>query len=275
MHVDSEEGRGLRVPRRVAIIGRGLIGGSFEKAALRAGFCVKCLHHGDSGFEDAEMVIVCLPPDAIVPWVRSKCSSFAKGAVVVDAAGTKAAIMAEMEGVPKDGWTFVGGHPMAGREVSGYENSIANLFDGASMLLVPERDGPVPGFLEPFFKSLGFGRVVVTTADRHDEMIAFTSQLCHVIATAYARDPLVPESQGFTSGSYADMTRIATQDPAIWSELFRENGKALVEVVDRFIARIGEFRAALAAGDRSAIAEIIKSGADAKRAYEYQKGSQL
>ena len=99
-------------------------------------------------------------------------------------------------------------------------------------------------------------------------MIAFTSQLCHVIATAYSRDPLVPESRGFTSGSYADMTRIATQDPAIWSELFRENSKALVEVIDRFVARICEFRAALAADDRSAIAEIIKSGAEAKRRYD-------
>ena len=268
MHVDSEEGRGLRVPRRIAIIGRGLIGGSFEKAALRAGFDVKCLHHGDSGFEDAELVIVCLPPDAIVPWISANSPSFAKGATVVDAAGTKTAIMAAMEGVAKDGWTFVGGHPMAGREVSGYENSLESLFDGASMLLVPEKGGNAPDFLEPFFKSLGFGRVVVTTAERHDEMIAFTSQLCHVIATAYSRDPLVPESRGFTSGSYADMTRIATQDPAIWSELFRENGKALVEVIDRFVARISEFRAALAADDRSAIAEIIKSGAEAKRRYD-------
>lgn len=256
---------------RVAVVGMGLIGGSFEKAASRAGYAVRAIHHGDSaGFEDADLVLVCLPPGAVVPWIEARRTSFRKGAVVVDIAGVKGAIMSAMSGVPRDGWTFVGGHPMAGREVSGYENSLADLFVGASMILVPEEGERAAGEadmarLRAFFESVGFERTIVTTAGRHDEMIAFTSQLCHAVATAYSRDALVPDTPGFSAGSFSDMTRIATQDPAIWSDLFVTNAKPLLEVVDRLVGRLGEFRAALAAGDRARIAAIVAEGADAKR----------
>lgn len=255
--------------RRVCVVGMGLIGGSMLKAAQRAGHEVVAIHHGDEhGFETAEVILVCLPPEAIVPWIRSHADRFAEGTVVVDIAGTKRAICRELLAMPKSGWTFVGGHPMAGREVSGYENSLATLFDGASMILVPdERSCPsdLTAWLGDFFRTLGFARIVVTTADRHDRMIAFTSQLCHVIATAYARDPLVVETPGFSAGSYADMTRIATQDPAVWSELFAGNGDLLAEVLDSFMSRLDGFRSALRNCDRSAMAEIIAEGAAAKR----------
>ena len=254
---------------KVAVIGLGLIGGSFEKASLRAGHEVVALHHGDTtGFEDADLVLVCLPPDAVVPWIKANASRFRAGAAVVDIAGVKREILKEFQAAfptPPAGWTFVGGHPMAGREVSGYANSLATLFDGASMILVPLAGTAVPAPLKDYFRSVGFGRVVVTTPEHHDEMIAFTSQLCHVIATAYSRDALVPETPGYSAGSYADMTRIATQDPAVWSELFRSNADSLLDVVDRFIGRMNEFRNALAAGDKDAVAGIIAEGAAAKR----------
>ncbi len=255
---------------KVAVVGLGLIGGSFEKASLRAGHEVATLHHGDAtGYETAELILVCLPPDAVVPWIAEHAPRFRKGAVVVDIAGVKREILRAFKAAfpaPPAGWTFVGGHPMAGREVSGYANALATLFDGASMILVPPSPPPqaLPA-LEAFFRSLGFARVVVTTAERHDEMIAFTSQLCHVIATAYARDPLVSDTPGYSAGSYADMTRIATQDPAVWSELYRANGDLLLAVVDRFAGRLDAFRSALASGDGEAMAKIIAEGAEAKR----------
>lgn len=255
----------------VAIIGLGLIGGSFEKASRRAGFTVAALHHQDeTGFEAADVILVCLPPAAIVPWIAAHAPRFKKGACVIDIAGIKRGILSEFRRAfptPPTAWTFVGGHPMAGREVSGYENALATLFDGASMILVPPDplDETLESRLRDFFRALGFVRVVVTDAAHHDAMIAFTSQLCHVIATAYARDALVPETVGFSAGSYADMTRIATQDPAIWSELFLSNADALLPVLDRFQTRLGEVRVALQSGDRAGLARIISEGAAAKK----------
>lgn len=257
---------------KVAIVGLGLIGGSFEKASIRAGHEVAPLHHGDTtGFESADLILLCLPPEAIVPWMVRHQGAIRPDAFVIDIAGIKRDIMRDYEKAfsERPAWTFIGGHPMAGREVSGYANSLADLFVGASMILVPPSEAPADreiGPLEAYFRSVGFKRVVVTTAEKHDEMIAFTSQLCHVIATAYSRDGLVPETPGFSAGSYADMTRIATQDPAIWASLFLSNRDSLGEVVDRFIMRMTEFRAALADGDRAKIEKIISEGAEAKRA---------
>lgn len=253
---------------KVAVAGLGLIGGSLYKAALAAGHEAVGLHHGDSAsVGDADVVFVAMPPDAIVPWIRSRAGDFRRGAFVIDVCGVKTPVMEEMAKVPQDGWTFVGGHPMAGREVSGYENSSAGLFAGASMLLTPP-----PGLaagdrarLEAFFKSLGFGMVVFTTPARHDEMIAFTSQLCHVIASAYSQDRRVEDAIGYSAGSYANMTRIATMDPEVWTSLFMHDAKSLGEVLDSFIERLGRFRAALAAGDEAALKAFISAGAEAKR----------
>jgi len=254
----------------VAVVGLGLIGGSFEKASLRAGHATVSLHHGDeTGFEQSDIVLVCLPPEAIAPWIADHAARFKPGAIVVDICGVKSGILAEMERVPRVGWTFVGGHPMAGREVSGYENSLATLFDGASMILTPfaGTSDEVLATLRAFFASVGFAETVVTTPQEHDEMIAFTSQLCHIIATTYARDPRVAKSRGFSAGSYANMTRIATQDAAIWRSLYSSNRKALVAVIDGFAARLADMRAAIAADDAPAVERIIVEGAKAKMVY--------
>ena len=155
---------------------------------------------------------------------------------------------------------------MAGREVSGYENSLETLFDGASMILTPTAgtSETVLDRLRGYFATLGFAGTVVTTPAKHYEMIAFTSQLCHVIATAYSRDPLVADSAGFSAGSYANMTRIATQNASDWTALYLSDRDALLEVLDRFVARIGEFRSALASCDAGAIMRIIEEGTAAK-----------
>lgn len=254
---------------KVAVAGLGLIGGSFLKAAKRAGHKATGLHHGDAGekLSDAELVVVCMPPEAIVPWIAAHGKDFRKGAIVVDICGTKRNIMRGMAKVEKRGWTFVGGHPMAGREVSGYANSLAGLFKGASMILVPEKgvSHDVLAKLEAFFGSVGFARTVVTDAKTHDSMIAFTSQLCHVIATSYSRDPKVARSLGFSAGSYDDMTRIATQNEDDWSRLYLGNKDALVKVLDGFIARMSEMRGAIESGDARKLRRMIRQGTKAKR----------
>lgn len=260
---------------KVAIVGMGLIGGSFYKASLAAGHQVTPLHHGDAtGCEDSDLVLVCLPPDAVAPWIADHAATFRRGAKVIDIAGIKRDVMAAMAKVPREGWTFIGGHPMAGREVSGFENSLADLFVGASMILVPfaGEEAAIDDELRAYFRSVGFGRIMVTTPERHDEMIAFTSQLCHVIATAYSRDQRVPDTPGFSAGSFADMTRIATQDPEIWSVLFASNREPLLGVLDDFIARMQEFRGRLAANDHAAIKQIIAEGAEAQMKVKRPKG---
>lgn len=252
----------------VAVAGMGLIGGSFFKASERAGYATVGLRRGESaGLSDADIVLVALPPDATVPWIAEHAGLFKRGAIVVDACGVKGAIVEEMRSIPRDGWTFVGGHPMAGKEVSGYENSTAGLFDGKSMILTPDESCPADVIekLKRFFASLGFAETVVTTTGRHDEMIAFTSQLGHVIAAAYAQDERVSDAFGFTAGSYANMTRIATADPETWTALYLKDRSALLGALDGFISRLAKFRQALDNQDAAAIRAFIAAGAAAKR----------
>lgn len=251
----------------LAIVGMGLIGGSFYKAARRAGYETVALHHGESeGLSRADVVLVCLPPDVIVPWVREHAARFRRGATVIDICGVKTAICRALAQLPKDGWRFVGGHPMAGKEVTGFANSTADLFLGKSMVLCPPEPRAGEPALERLFLSLGFAQVVVTTPAKHDEMIAFTSQLGHVIASAYAQDPRVAESVGFSAGSFANMSRIATIDPETWAALYLADRDALLAVLDGFMERLDAFRRALDAQDAPALKAFIAAGAAAKRA---------
>jgi len=252
---------------KMAVAGLGLIGGSLYKAALAAGYEVKGLHHGESeGLADADLVFVALPADAIVPWVKAHAAEFKRNAVVVDVCGVKAPIMAALSAVPREGWKFVGGHPMAGKEKGGWENSSAELFRGASMILTPfeGEDEELLGELRRVFADLGFGTTVTTSPKRHDAIIAFTSQLGHVIASAYSQDELVAHAVGFSAGSYANMTRIATMDPEGWASLFLANRENLLAVLDGFMARLAEFRSALGDSDRTTLQNFILKGANAK-----------
>ncbi len=261
---------------KVAVSGLGLIGGSFYKASLAAGYDTVGLHHGeDVGLDDADLVIVCQVPEAIVPWVAAHARDFRPGAVVVDVCGVKRTIMRDMAALTAQlsaagsppAFTFVGGHPMAGREVTGYENSQAELFRGASMILTPFAETPaaVIDGLKAYFGAIGFGETVVTTPEKHDAMIAFTSQLCHVIATTYAGDERVADTHGFTAGSYANMTRIATQDAKVWRRLYADNRDELVGVLDAFLERFTRMREAIARDDVATVERLINEGAAAKR----------
>ena len=269
----------------VGVIGLGLIGGSFAKAATRAGHRVAVWNRTRATAEQAvadgssaavleedmtseagrpDLYLVSLPPDAVVPWIDAHQASFKPGAVVVDATGVKGTICAALRKYAYDDtpWTFVGGHPMAGKEVSGSANATPDLFADASMILTPYPScgrGPLD-MLEAFFKELGFGRVVFTTPEHHDEMIALTSQLAHVVSSAYIQDPRAKDHAGFSAGSFYDMTRVARLNPDVWTELFLANKDALSSVLGGLIERLTAFKSALDAEDAPRLHELLDRG---------------
>lgn len=259
-------------PLHVAVAGMGLIGGSLYKAARRAGLDVSGVDRGDPvDVRAADVVFVALPPQTAVDWVLLHAPEFKPGAVVVDTCGVKAAVCRPLfAAAANQSWTFVGGHPMAGKEVSGFANSTPDLFRNASMILVPPPGAPEPLLrrLAALFADLGFARTVLSSPERHDELIAYTSQLCHLASSAYLRDPLAPAHAGFSAGSFRDLVRVGAPDPALWSELFSANREALLPVLDRFIARLSAFRTALAADDRPALAAQLAEGTAAKKALQ-------
>ena len=252
----------------IGIRGMGLIGGSFEKAFLREGHKVLNLKDASKDeIRECSLVIVCLPPLMVAPWIREHALDFADGAVVTDAAGVKGVVCdALRELAERSAWTYVGGHPMAGKERSGYANAAADLFNGASMIFTPyaSTSEVTVEWLKSIFSEIGFARFVVTDPARHDEMIAYTSQLAHVVSSAYVRDTLSRKHLGFSAGSYQDMTRVATVDPDIWTDLFLSNATALDAVLTRLIERLGGYRDAIRSGDAGALRELLAEGRRAK-----------
>jgi len=268
----------------VGIVGLGLIGGSFAKAAARAGHRVLVWNRTRSTADSAvaegvaaavleddlgtcNVIIVSLPPDAVVPWIDKYQATFGKGTIVVDATGVKGTICAALEKYAfQDRWTFIGGHPMAGKETSGWEHSSADLFRGASMILTPYPScgrGPLDA-LETFFKGLGFGRVVFTTPQHHDRMIALTSQLAHVVSSAYIQDPLAREHAGYSAGSFNDMTRVARLDPDMWTALFLSNRDALLATLGGLISRLDDYRTAIEGNDAATLRALLEAGLAAR-----------
>ena len=253
---------------KIAIIGRGLIGGSLAKAAIRAGHDASAFDKGETpNVSEADVVFVAVPPSAVVSVVDSIAPNLREGAVVVDMTGVKGFVFEALKKYAcSKRFTFVGGHPMAGREVTGWANSSADLFDGASMILVPYPSCGrlVLDMLERLFRQLGFTRVVFTDPQHHDGMIAFTSQLCHLISSAYVRDELAADHVGYSAGSFRDMVRVGAPDPDVWTELFMINRDALLPVLCRYIERLEDFRAALEDSDAKRLHHALEDGVKAK-----------
>jgi prephenate dehydrogenase len=274
---------------RVAIAGLGLIGGSFAKAikartahhvtgydidgevqerALREGAVDDT---GSGGFELCDLGLVALYPADSVEFIKSAAPGMKRGSTIIDLCGVKRYVCSELRRAELgDGVTFIGGHPMAGREEFGYDGSIAALFERASMILTPEPSAP-PDKLriaEEFFISLGFAKVTLTTPERHDEMISFTSQLAHVVSSAYAQCPLAEGFEGFSAGSFGDMTRVAKLNERMWTELFMCNGDYLTEQIDALTGKLNEFRDSIAGGDGDGLTRLLRSGREIKERLE-------
>ena len=274
---------------KIGIRGMGLIGGSFEKAFLAAGHEVTNLKDATPSVVGAcELIVICLPPLLVAPWVKEHAGEFGKGAVIVDAAGVKSVVCQALAETAKGrDWTYVGGHPMAGKERNGYANADANLYRGASMIfavgacartellaageaaarlrdLVPPETGVAIGRLMALFGEIGFARFVVTDPQTHDAMIAYTSQLAHVVSSAYVRDELSQSHLGFSAGSFQDMTRVATVDPDIWTDLFLANRESLDAVLSRLVVRLSQYRDAIRASDADGLRALLAEGRAAK-----------
>ena len=275
----------------IGIRGMGLIGGSFEKAFRAAGHEVLNLKDAPSAeIGRCDLIIVCLPPLMVAPWIIGHADDFAADALITDAAGVKGVVCPKVEPIARTAkWIYVGGHPMAGKERSGYANSDADLYKGASMIFAVSgfQGFKVSGFqgfkvselqglglsqrqyeaierLVSFFREIGFARFVVTDPKHHDEMIAYTSQLAHVVSSAYVRDPLAVKHLGVSAGSFQDMTRVATVDPDIWTDLFLSNRESLDAVLTRLIERLGAYRDAIRGEDAGALKALLVEGRRAK-----------
>lgn len=218
-----------------------------------------------------DVVLVALYPATIVTWITEHQDAFRPGAWVIDCGGVKEAVCTPLNALAQGKpWHYCGGHPMAGREFSGFRYAKDDLFDRASMILTPPRDaGPeVLTWLKDFFLTIGFRRVQFTTPREHDEMIAYTSQLAHVVSSAYVKCPLAQKHRGFSAGSFADMTRVAKLNEDMWTELFFDNRDALLPEINGLIDRLAAYRDALAAEDHQAMKQLLREGREIKEALE-------
>lgn len=270
----------------VGIVGLGIIGGSFAKAikentrhtvlgaarteatvlaALAAGAIDGALTRANIG--KCDMLLVAVPPRACVDWIRASAPLIKKGGIVVDACGVKRTIVSEFQPLAAEyGFTYIGGHPMAGKEVSGFVSATPTLYNGASMILTPAADA-TPQLLEEvsaFFLSLGFGRITYSTPEEHDRTIAYTSQLAHVASSSYIKSPTSQGQAGFSAGSFHDMTRVARLDEALWTELFSANSDYLVEELREYIGHLNDFLTALESEDWESVRALLKQGREMK-----------
>ncbi|MBQ9963923.1 MAG: prephenate dehydrogenase/arogenate dehydrogenase family protein [Clostridia bacterium] len=270
----------------VGIVGLGLIGGSLAKAFRKytdhrvLGYDVNptvtqyaqmtdCIDGvlDKTTIAECELVLLAVYPQATVDYLAEMADVIADGTVVIDCGGIKRSICDRCREIEKDhGWIFIGGHPMAGLHHSGLKYAKADLYVGASMILTPKNTDDI-ALLEKvtnWLRSIGFGSVTVTTPAQHDEIIAFTSQLAHVVSNAYVKSPRAKVHRGFSAGSYRDLTRVARLNEVMWTELFLENKDNLIQEIDHIIGSLQEYREALNDDDAVRLRALLKEGSDRK-----------
>jgi len=267
--------------KSIAVFGLGLIGASIAKAVKQnsdikvigwnrsIGVAEQALKDGtidciwDKRPLCADLAIIAFPPDATVAFLQENGGRFSKETVVTDVCGVKRHIVLECEKIcAQHGLTFIGGHPMAGKEKGGYANADAGLFVGASYIITPTEHTPERAVfvMQEFIRILKAGRVTVSTPEKHDRIIAYTSQLPHVLAGAYVKSPTCRERKGFSAGSFMDVSRVAAADENLWSELFLYNGENLCREIDTLIANLTAYRDAIREGNKEKLYAIIKEG---------------
>ena len=265
----------------VGIVGLGLIGGSFAKAYHEAGETVLAWNRSRDVLEFAmldggvdgelteenisrcDLILVALYPAAAIAYLERMGPYIGKKPVVIDCCGNKRVVCAACFPLAeKYGFTYLGGHPMAGTHNSGYKYARSNLYHGAPMVLVPPVFDEIDllDHAKELLKPAGFGRISVTTAEKHDAMIAFTSQLAHVVSNAYIKSPTAGMHKGFSAGSYKDMTRVAWLNPGMWAELFLENKDYLIDEVDGLIRSLNEYKAAMETDDKETLIRLLDEG---------------
>ena len=274
------------------IVGLGLIGGSLAKAYHEAG--ERVLAHDidrdvlsfavisgavdealtDETMAECDVILLAVRPAAAVEWLKNHAAKIDKHTVVIDCCGTKRKVCAACFPIAEQyGITYLGGHPMAGTQFSGYAHSRADLFQDAPLVLVPPAvDDALKlellGQVREMVRPLGFGKFSVTSAAEHDRVIAFTSQLAHVVSNAYVKSPTAQVHHGFSAGSYRDLTRVAHLNPQMWSELMIDDADALAFEIDHLIESLGAYSRALKDRDQRYLENLLAEGDRIKRALD-------
>ncbi len=279
------------VPGRVGIISLGLMGGSFAKAFAAAGVEVYGRDISEDVLEMAEietikgeltdeivptceLIVLAGYPKVAISELKRIAPLVSPGAIVMDTGGVKKVICDACFPVAENyPFTFVGCHPMAGTQYSGFVHARANMFHGAPLVIVPPKmdDFERLDLLERMKQLLapqGFATFTLTTAERHDEIIAFTSQLAHVVSNAYVKSPEAKVHKGFSAGSYKDLTRVARLNPDMWTELFLEDADNLSREIGCLIGHLQEYKDAIDARDSKHLRELLADGDRRKREIE-------
>ena len=265
----------------VGILGLGLIGGSLARAYALEGHTVYAIQRNEAMLSFAmlagavhgklneetipkcDLILLAIYPDGSASWLEKNAHLISKGALVLDCCGVKQEICARCFPVAEQyGFTFVGGHPMAGSQFSGFKYSRADLFSGAPMVLVPPvfDDIALLQWVKDALKPCHFGFFSVTTAEEHDRMIAFTSQMPHILSNAFIKSPTALKHKGFSAGSYKDLTRVAWLNPQMWAELFLENRDNVLFELDYYIESLRQYQQAIRDKDVDKLVELLDEG---------------
>ena len=275
---------------KIGIIGLGLIGGSLAMSIRRHtehavfGYDIdgdtmlraratEAIHDAldDDALPACDIVLVALYPQLCADWIIAHADRFGPKTLVIDCAGVKRHVFRQVAGVAaRHSWTYIGGHPMAGREFSGFAYARGDLFENASMILCPPAEADIAAreAAKAFFLEAGFRMVRFCTPEAHDQMIAYTSQLAHVVSGAYVKNPLAARHKGFSAGSFLDMTRVARMNEGMWTELFLENDDLLLPALEDLIMRLNEYRDALASRDPEKLLPVLREGRICKEALD-------
>ncbi len=266
----------LNKDTEILIVGLGVIGGGYAKALSAAGFTVRCITKEQKDVDyalDAKiikegstdvredfikrsgLIIFALYPSIFIDWVEENQGLFAPGTIITDVTGVKCSVISKVQNILRGDVEFISAHPMAGREKSGVEYSDAEVFKGANYIVVPTEKNTeyAAEVCEELGRILGFAKVTRLSAEEHDRMIAFLSQLTHCIAVTLMTANDTPGLEKYTGDSFRDLTRIAKINDLMWSELFLLNKDALLKEMDSFIEKFKSFRQMIEEGDREAM----------------------
>lgn len=277
---------------KVGVVGLGLIGGSVAKAYKAAGheifgMDIDAKIQGfaklagvidevltEQNLPACDLVFLTAYPGAVIEYVEKNKNLFNKEGLVMDCCGVKKRVCDVCFAAAEEaGFTFVGGHPMAGSERSGFKVSRADMFKGASMVIVPPvfDDIRLLARVKEALQPLQCRKFKVTRAEHHDQMIAYTSQLSHIASNAFVKSPSALEEDGYSGGSFRDLTRVAYLNEKMWAELCIYNEAALLSELDILIDSLVEYRKAIADGDRDALEQLFKDGRERKEILEEKK----
>lgn len=280
---------------KVAIVGLGLIGGSLaktikkntdeicygldiNKAVIASALAQEAIDEEitTDKLNVCDMVIVSLYPQQTIDFILENKNNFKKGSIVIDTCGVKGSIVYAVEEELKQcGVEFLGCHPMAGREFSGFAYSVDNLFDKASFILTPTDNTPISAIqkVSNFAYNMGFAKCVVSTPEEHDRIIAFTSQLAHVVSSAYIKSPSLLKQAGFSAGSFKDLTRVAKLNEDMWTTLFMMNKQPLLNEINHIIKSLEDYRDAISGDDNQKLHDLLKEGRELKEISNNQNKS--